>query len=317
MRPTRHASVAARAAYHYGELCQSLGGIVSALREAEAHLAELVRQYRALIGSCRLALYVKRSAAGRPRALHWACLFRRQTDDGARWWRHHIKGRLTKRIIYRIARRYSEHETFFRYDERRLALNGRHAALAGSFDRVRKSLKGLKIPGARLPNTPPPAGPLCPEDEPSLIVAAWHIAWACGHVADEMLHSVAKARHCLPPAALFPYAALNRGYVTLGWAERHPIVREGRVRAGRRHAANRLTAADLRRYHVPEPCWPALRAFDRLMESLRREHGRYSRAIGIAKQAAAQAAKVSRAPAMVVNGSAGPPFSSLPSPTIP
>lgn len=317
MQPTRHASVAARAAFHYGELCRSLGGIVSALREVEADLAGLARQYRALIGSCRLALYIKRSAAGRPRALHWACLFRRQTDEGARWWRHHIKGRLTKGVIYRVARRLSEHETFFRYDERRLALNDRHAALAGSCDRVRKSVKGLKIPGARLLNTPPPAGPASLQDEPSLINAAWLTAWACAHVADEMLCSIAKARRSLPPAALFPYAALNRGYVTVGWAEQYPVVRDGRVRTGRRHVANRLTTELLKRYRVPKSCWPPLRAFDRLMEVLRREQGRYSRAIGIAKHAAALAAAGHPARAMVVNGSAQTPISSLPSPTIP
>jgi hypothetical protein len=80
---------------------------------------------------------------------------------------------------------------------------------------------------------------------------------------------------------LFPYVTTGKhGYLSAGWAIPEVFRRDGRVRRGRRHVASQLSGAILTGLRVPRESWPALRAVDRQMRSLRREHQRYARAIG-------------------------------------
>ncbi|MBI2933926.1 MAG: hypothetical protein HYY16_19955 [Planctomycetes bacterium] len=231
-------------------------------------------------------LYLRKHM-GRPQALYWGCAFRHEKDGAVRRWRHHIPGRLKRRTIYRIGLRYGEKETFFRFDERRLALNDRHKELTRTLDRLRKLL-ARKVPLVRHPSVEAPTRRLAERlsDEPILGMHAWHLAWACAATEGEMIRFVESARATLPTTRLFPYATTNHGYVTIGWATGDQFVKDGRLRPGRRHVASRLSTELLQAYRVPRPLWGALRDVDWPMRALRREHERYARVIGRAKSIA-------------------------------
>lgn len=79
----------------------------------------------------------------------------------------------------------------------------------------------------------------------------------------------------------FPYVTTGKhGYLSAGWAIPETFRRAGRVRKGRCHVASKLSVAVLTGLRVPRESWPAMRALDRQMRLLRREHEPYARAIG-------------------------------------
>jgi len=284
------ASVAARAAAHFGSLARALEALAGALLGVEREMRDLAQEYRLSIPNCRLVLYIKLAKSRRPRALYWGATFRVAMADGIRRWRSHIKGRLTGRTIYRVALRWSERERFFRFDKRRLALNRRHAHLARALARMRRLVLGCCVPIPTVPPGPPPAAEFCANlaEEPALLEAAWRVAWALAAVEGDMLRLVEGARPGLPTSNLFPYVSSHGNYLALGWAIPELIVRNAKLAKGRRHVASGLSANVLRALRIPRPFWPSLRDTDRAMRALRREHARYAKVVGRVRRLASR-----------------------------
>lgn len=267
-----------RARHWFAYLSAAIAALRELLAEVEHRMERLAEQYSALVGRCRLVLYLKRDRERRPQALYWGRAFRRETLDGTQRLRAHLRGKLTSRTIFLVSYRWSERELFFDFDRRRLVLNRAHGRVATALGRVKLALTRVHLP------------PAADTSDDLLASRAWRLAGACAAVECDMLALSARRPW---PLSLFPYCTSSRdGYLALGWALPERIMRGGRLRSGRHHVASRLSRAILTALHVPRRAWSLLRDTDRRMRALRREHARYARVIGRARRLGGIAARV-------------------------
>ena len=260
---------------HFAAMLVVIGGLREALLEVGERMLFLQANYRAAIGPCRLLLYVRKDHEGVPRGLYWGKLIKVEKDGQTRKLIIHLPGRLRSKSIFRIGLRCADRELFQHFDRRRLTLNAERSRCTLALSRAGRSLSLLRVLSHR---QPPPS---TPGDVDALQGRAWRLAWACAAVEDDMAMLVRRRGPSLQTAQLFPYVTTGKhGYVAAGWAIPETFRREGRLRVGRCHLASKLSGVILKGLRVPRDSWPALRAIDRQMRLLRREHQRYARAIG-------------------------------------
>jgi len=270
-----HSSILGRARSHFAAMMAVIGGLREALREVGERMLFLQAEYRAAIGPCRLLLYVRKDREGVPRGLYWGKLIKVEKDGQIRKLITHLPGRLNRGAIFSIALRWSDKDLLRHFDRQRLALNEERNRPALALSRAGHSLSLLNV----LPHRQPP--PSRPGDVDALHGRAWRLAWACASVEDDMAKLVRRRGSRIQPVHLFPYVTTGKhGYLSAGWAVPETFRREGRVRVGRQHVASQLTSAILKGLSVPRDSWTAMRAIDRQMRLLRREHQRYARVIG-------------------------------------
>ena len=252
-----------------------IGGLREALWEVGERMLLLQGDYRAAIGPCRLLLYVRKDREGVPRGLYWGNLIKVVKDGQVRKLIVHLPGRLRSGSIFRIGLRWEDRELFRDFDRQRLALNEERSRCTLALSRAGRTLSLLKLLSHRqLP-------PSSLGDVDTLQDRAWRLAWACAAVEEDMSMLVRRRSTHTWRVQLFPYVTTGKhGYVSAGWAIPEVFRRDGRVRRGRRHVASQLSVAILTGLKVPRESWPTLRAIDRQMRLLRREHQRYARAIG-------------------------------------
>jgi hypothetical protein len=270
-----HSSILARARAHFGAMIAVIEGLRAELLEVGERMILLQADYRSAIGPCRLLLYVRKDRDGVPRGLYWGKLFKAVRDGQTRKLVTHLPGRLNHSSIYWVALRWHDRELLRNFDKQRLGLNGERGRFALALSRAGRCLSLLQV----LPHRQSPPSP--PGEVDALRLRAWRLAWACASVEDDMAKLV--RRQDVRPRAvqLFPYVTTGKhGYLFAGWAIPDTFRRGGRVRKGRRHVSSRLSGAILKSLRVLRDSWPALRAVDRQMRLLRREHQRYARAIG-------------------------------------
>ena len=274
-RLTAHSSIWARARSHFAAMAAVIGGLREALREVGERMLLLQDDYREMIGRCRLLLYVRKDREGVPRGLYWGKLNKVEKDGQIRRLITHLPGRLSRGSIYWIALRSADRELFWDFDRQRLALNEERSRSAFAISRAGRSLSLLRLLSHRQTPSSPPG------DVKDLQGCAWRLAWACAEVEDDLARLV-RRRGVRPEAMqIFPYVTIGKhGYLSAGWAVPEIFRREGRVRKGRCHVTTQLSVAVLTGLRIPRESWPALRAIDRQMRLLRREHQRYARAIG-------------------------------------
>ena len=250
-------------------------GLREVLWEVGQRMLLLQADYRTAIGPCRLILYVRKDREGVPRGLYWGKLIKVVKDGQLRKLIVHLPGRLRSTSIFRIGLRWGDRELFRDFDRQRLALNEERSRSSLALSRAGRSLSLLRLLSHRqIPPSPP-------GDGDALQDRAWRLAWACAAVEEDMLMLVCRRGTRIWREKLFPYVTTGKhGYLSAGWAIPEVFRRDGRVRRGRRHVASQLSGAMLTALRVPRESWPALRAVDRQIRLLRREHQRYARAIG-------------------------------------
>jgi hypothetical protein len=270
-----HSSILARARIHFAAMMAVISGLREALREVGELMLLLQADYRKAIGPCKLLLYVRKDREEVPRGLYWGKLIRVMKDGQIRKLIVHLPGRLRSKSIFRIGLRWGDREYFQDFDRQRLALNEERSRSTLALSRAGRTLSLLKLLSHRqLP-------PSSPGDVDALHDRAWRVAWACAAVEADMEMLVSRQGARIWRVQLFPYVTAGKhGYLSAGWAIPEVFRRNGRVRRGRRHVASQLSGAILTGLRVPRESWPALRAVDRQMRLLRREHQRYARAIG-------------------------------------
>jgi hypothetical protein len=254
-------SVEARARFHFRSITRALGVLESALLDVEAEMEILAREFRAALAPTSLVLFIKRRPDRRPCSLHWGRGFKFAMPDGTiRSLRKHLTGRLTGGRIYHIGRRYGDKELYFDFDRRRLKLNRRHAKLAHALDLSRRSLKRLAGRAGGPPDSPFPS--IATSDWDGIV---WRVSTNLAEVQEAMLRLVADIR----AHPIFPYARIRAsGSISMGWAVEQTIMRDGRLRKGRRHLALRLTNSFMRTLALPRREWASLQVLDRRMRSL-------------------------------------------------
>ena len=276
----RGLSVEARASRHFEAIRRALGTLEGALLEVEEEMEILSREFRAALAPTSLVLFVKRRRDRRPSSLHWGRGFKFQMPDGTiRNYRKHLSGRLTSKWVFLIARRWSDREIYFDFDRRRLKLNRRHIKLARDLDLSRRSLKRLAGRAG---------GPSESHFPTSVTSEGDRVAWdASRHLAalqDEILRLVTEAQG----HPILPYARIRAsGSISMGWAVRTTIVKDGRPRMGRRHLSARLADALPKTIALPRRERQSLKALDRRMRSIRSKQAIYIRSLAQIKLRAA------------------------------
>ena len=265
----------ARARSHFAAMKAVIEGLRETLWEVGERMLLLQADYRAAIGPCRLLLYVRKDREGVPRGLYRGKLIKVEKDGQIRKLIVHLPGRLRSTSIFQIGLRWGDRELFRDFDRKRLALNEDRSRCTHALSRAARSLWVLKLLSHRqLP-------PSSPGDVDALQDRVWRVAWACAAVEADMEILVSRPDTRIWRVQLFPYVTTGKhGYLSAGWAIPEVFRRDGRVRRGRRHVASQLSGAILTGLRVPRESWPPLRAIDRQMRLLRREHQRYARAIG-------------------------------------
>ena len=252
-----------------------VGGLREELWEVGERMLILQGEYRVAIGPCRLLLYVRKDREKVARGLYWGKLNKVEKDGQIRRLITHLPGRLRSGSIYFVAMRSSQRELFWDFDRRRLALNEERNRSSLALSRAARSISlHFMLPHRQAPSSPP-------GEVDALQARAWRLAWACAAIEDDMAQLVRRRDVRSWSSQLFPYVTTGKhGYLSAGWAIPETFRRNDRVRKGRRHVASKLSVAVLKILRVPRESWPALRALDRRMRLLRREHQRYARAIG-------------------------------------
>ena len=270
-----HSSILARARSHFAALKAVIEGLREALWEVGQRMLLLQADYRKAIGPCKLLLYVRKDRKGVPRGLYWGKLIKVVKDGQTRKLIVHLPGRLRSRSISRIGLRWADRELFQHFDRQRLALNEERSRSSLALSRAGRTLSLLKLLSHR--HLPPSS----PGYVDVLQDRAWRLAWACAAVEADMEMLVSRRDARIWRVQFFPYVTTGKhGYLSAGWAIPEVFRRDGRARRGRRHVASQLSGAILSALRVPRESWPALRAVDLQMRSLRREHQRYAQAIG-------------------------------------
>jgi hypothetical protein len=275
-RPTSATPLDGRARWHYGVIAEAIATMRQALAGTSKLMDGLAAHYRRTVGWCRLVLYRKRRNGAPTSALYWGRAFDVPTANGPLRLREHLRGRrLSGRAIFHVARRWREREVFFDFDRKRRALNARHARLAHALQRIGLSLGKLALPAERLP--------AARVMDDGLLDRAWRVAWALTAVEQDMLTLARGAR----PAPIAPYARVSRdGYVALGWAEPVRVRRGGVLRGAWKHVRSELSRDVRHAFGIASAWWAKLRAVDRRMRVLRREHERYARVVGRCRRCA-------------------------------